>query len=172
MLQMVKTLRGMPEQAREVLPSELQRYLEERVLPTASYPEEDHLGLLRAVAALTGTRDYAMFGRVLADFELGHHYKAHLIEGDPLRTMQRFPLLWSMNHDTGEMTVERGPDGAIEVELAGYHLVASEVCGVVSGYAQRTIELAGGRDVRVQHTRCRKTGAPTCQWVIRSTEPE
>jgi hypothetical protein len=165
LLPLVKSLRAAKDDARPLLEPPLDRYLEERVLLTSWYPEEDHLHLMRALGKLMGLSSYQPMGVALAQFELGGVYKAHLHEGDVFRTMRGFSRFWPLNHDTGEVEVTERKGGGT-VTLSGFALVAGEICQVISGYIEEAVRMSIHADAQVTHVRCRANNAPRCVWEV------
>lgn len=165
----VKTLRAHRERALPLLPPELQRYLDERILVSSWYPEEDQIGLLRVIATLLpSTPDaWVMMGRSAAQGDLAGVYRNYVRQGDPQRTLLLMPGLWRNYHDTGEMDSRSdGPNRSI-VTLSGYRAACREMCRIVAGYAIEVPTQAGARDVEVRKLTCCLEGAPECSWSVR-----
>jgi hypothetical protein len=172
MLPLVKGLRSTVKNARELLRPELHRYLDERILVTSWYPEEEHLELLRVVGGAMGIGpggSYVPMGVVLAQFELGGVYRGSLRPGDAERTLRAFVNLWPQNHDTGAMELTERREGGDALSLADYAMPAREVCDIVTGYVIEGLRMA---DVKVvaTHPKCRARGAAICIWDINTTK--
>src|SRR4051794_14322096 len=84
MLTAVKALRSNRKRAAEILPPPLHRYLEERVLVSSWYPEEDLLALLRALGSMLppAPDPFAFMGRHTAREHLSGIYRGHVRPGD------------------------------------------------------------------------------------------
>jgi hypothetical protein len=165
---LVKGLRANAKDALHRVPEELRHYLEERILVSNWYPEEDHLALLRIFGKATGLGpegSYIPFGHFLAQFELGGVYRGSLHVGNLDRTFRAFVKLWPQNHDTGtlEFTPKRR---GYTLTLTGYALVAHEICDIVTGYMDEAVRMVGAAPAWVHHTKCRTHGAPVCVWEI------
>jgi hypothetical protein len=162
---LVRALRKNKDRARQILPPNLQHYLEERIVVASWYPLEDYIALLRAVGKATGkatSEAYIEMGRVAARDHMEGTYSRLR------KTVNRqaaFTLLTSM-YDTGEMKVlERVPGRAL-LEWAGFALPTREVCDTFTGYQAQRMEAQGFEEVTVRHIKCRADGAPTCRWDI------
>lgn len=172
---LVRFLRAHRDAARAALPAHLQHYLENRVLPSSWYPEQDLLELLRVVAPMLGASvpdPFELMGRLAARDHLEGAY-AHLFEGvdHPLAIPRRAFAMWATMHDTGRFEcVEEGP-GSARVELADFALPSREMCSVVAGYLSETLRLCGFEAEPAEKLDCRLDGAPRCSWRVRYTAP-
>ena len=50
------------------------------------------------------------------------------------------------------------------VELIGFEEPTRELCERLPGFFERTVELSGGRDVKLVHSLCVNRGAPACRF--------
>jgi hypothetical protein len=165
----VKMLRTQRERALAGLPAHLHSYLDERILVSSWYPEEDQLGLLRALASFMprAPDPYVTMGRGTARSDLTGIYKNQFRAGDVARTLSFAGALWRNAHDSGEMTTEVEGASAVAVRLRNYGAVSREMCRVCTGYFVEVVWLAAGKSGDVQHTECRVDGAPVCVWRVR-----
>jgi hypothetical protein len=159
----VKFLRSRREEARRVLPEHLQHYLDETISTSAWFPENDLLGLIRAMLELiSGPADETleMMGRATARMHQEGVY-AHLLEHGPTRNTTF--ALWSSQHDTGTLTVtEEGPC-VNRVDLVDYATPSPEMCAIVGAYVNETIRM-GGLNAKTEEVACRRSGAERCSW--------
>jgi hypothetical protein len=164
----VKMLRMQRERSLAALPPKLHTYLEERILVSSWYPEQDQLGLLRALASMMPrTPDpFIAMGRGTARSDLTGIYKHQLREGDVARTLAFVGALWRNAHDTGEMTMAAEGPRTATVRLRDYGAVSNEMCRVCTGYFQELVVLAVGKRGEATHVECRVDGAPVCTWRI------
>ena len=102
---LVKLLRANKPAAAKLLSPPLQKYLEERVLPSSWYPAKDHVQLARVLVAVVplGSEPYQTMGRGAARHDLTGIYKARLCAGDPMRTLESGLGLWRTYCDSGEI---------------------------------------------------------------------
>ena len=167
-LDSVRFLRRHKEEARKHLPPALQHYLAERVLAASWYPEEDLVPLVRAMARIQGVPDatfFEMAGRLSAQGHAKGIYK-HLAAGDRDSLTRRALVLWSSQHDTGEMTMEAESTGKVRVALRGFGLPSREMCTLTGGYIAETFEVSGCKEVRAEKQGCAIDGAPACSWLV------
>lgn len=175
---LVKALRAQRDRAAEVLAPRLRAYLEERVLVSSWYPEEDYVELLRGLRKIMHEGDpraYEAMGAVSARVDLTGLYKHQLHEGDPAKTLRRGVQVWPSYHDTGRMELslqdEPGSTRRATLDLAGYAMACEETCRVNTGWIHTQLSMAGARDVEVVHTRCAGKGEAVCRWEAKWQDP-
>ena len=162
----VKLLRKSREKARAALPPALHHYLEERVLPTSLYPEEDLVGLIRGMAVLlkdVGGDVYELMGRAVVRDHMEGVYE-HLLKGDRLSFARRVSTLWQTQHDTGRLVlVDDGP-GRARYELTDFGHPSREMCAVIRGYILEALAHSGFASVEVVKAGCVLDGRDACTW--------
>jgi hypothetical protein len=167
-LNAVKALRMSRERALALLPKHLHHYLDEQILISTWYPEDDELALLRALVAIVRFGDDPWFtmGRATGQTNLRGVYRNQIIVGDPGRTLRVVGAFWRNAHDTGEMSATFDGERKATAVLRGYARPAKEICGVVRGFLFEMVSLSGGKEVSVTHPRCVIDGAPDCAWQV------
>jgi len=164
----VKFLRSRREEALRTLPETLAHYLSERISPALWYPEEDLLGLIRAILdLLPGEREVVLRG-------MGEHTARAHREGIYARLMQATDAdasfaLWSTMHDSGELHTRPAGAGKVCVELRDYACPSPEMCIIIGSYVAETYRLAG-RNAEARKTRCRCRGDSLCAWEIHPSD--
>jgi hypothetical protein len=163
----VKVLRGHRERALAILPPPLHRYLDERILPSSWYPFEEHIELLRAIAAvLGGGAPWVLMGRGTARMDLSGIYKGYLKSGDVPRTLQAMSAMWKSAHDTGDLSVTVVDQSHATARLRGFAPRSLEICGIATGYLIESVYMAINRDPKVTHPECRVRGSAECAWSV------
>jgi hypothetical protein len=167
---LVKFVRRHRAEAAGLLPAALRHYLEDRVVLASWYPEEDLLGLARAVACLmppAAGDPWEVMGRVSArdHLEADGTY-AHLLDGaqDPLAIPARAFALWASQHDSGKLETRIDGPASASVRLVEFAAPSREMCGIVGGYLAETLRLVGFAAPAAEKTACRADGAPACTW--------
>lgn len=104
-------------------------------------------------------------GRHNAEVGLTGPHKAMLRPGGPVKLLETGTVLWRQFCDRGTMEVEaEGPSQAV-MRVRGFK--ASKVlCERTTGYCERAVELAGGREVQVRKALCANDGDGLCEWRI------
>ncbi|HEU4383703.1 MAG TPA: DUF2378 family protein [Anaeromyxobacteraceae bacterium] len=175
MMNAVKFIRGnFKEKARQILPPELHKYLDARILPSSWYPEEENLALIRALARLlrenvpdVGDDVYAVMGRTVAQADLSGIYANLVRAGDPQETLRRAQVGWRLYHDTGSFQVDLQGPGRARVELSDYGLPSSEMCALLKAFHEQMMVMAGAQEVSSEEISCRSRGGRTCVWEMR-----
>jgi uncharacterized protein (TIGR02265 family) len=170
MIEVVKFLRSRKEDARAVVPSHLHHYLNTRILATSWHPEQDYLELMRAVVKLRpaprerGVSPFEDASRDTTEAFFEGPYKALIRSGDPGRSLNSLGALWRLRHDTGEFEVELTGAKSARAVLRDYVLLHREACELVQGTLWGLLHHSGGKDIDIEHTRCRSRGHDACEW--------
>jgi hypothetical protein len=169
----VKFLRRRRDEARAALPARLHHYLDERVLPTSLYPEEDLVALLQAMAPMlkgVGGDVFELMGRAAVREHMEGVYE-HLLKGDRLSFARRVSALWQTQHDTGRLALVEGGEGRARYELTEYGHPSREMCGTIRGYILEALARSGFAEVKVRKAGCVLDGLDRCSWECSWREP-
>jgi hypothetical protein len=171
LVEAVRFLRRQREAARQVLPEALHPYLETRIQLAAWYPEEDLLGLIRALAKLLpgDPREALVAAGQATARQQSEGIYAHLLgpAEDRLSLARRGFALWASQHDSGRLAIAFQGEGVVEVELRDYALPSPEMCLILEGYIDGMLRFAGLGVEGVAKDCCRVGGAATCRWTVR-----
>ena len=169
---MVKFLRSRRDRALQVLPGSLHAYLDKRIDVSAWYPEEDVLGLTRALARLMPEGNESAY-RLLGELNARNHTEGsygHLLGEVCLETLPiRLAALWKTLHDTGELVFEPELPRGGRVRLEGYASPGPEMCRVIEAYLAATLARAGLDAIASSHESCVHGGAKCCIWHFEGT---
>lgn len=161
------------ELALELLPERLKHYLDETLLVSGWYPEEDHYGLLLVIAKIyyrEGKDVWFWIGRRAARHDLTRLYQAMVQIGRPFNTMRRFPKIWRLYRTAGYLKVQTIGSTKGVVRLYDYPFMTPDTSRLMAGYLAETIQLSGGVNVLVNPTaRGHSVGAPTI-WTVSWSE--
>jgi hypothetical protein len=171
LLSTVRFLRANAALARPVLPANLHKYLEARILAASWYPEEDQLELTRAVAKIfpdvagsPGEDIYVHMGRLVARQDLTGPYARFVVPGDMESAVRIVSAAWKQYHDTGSMEARIDGAGRARMELVDYGFPHPEMCRVLLGWYEELFRIKGATEVRLTEVQCRNRGAPSCVW--------
>jgi hypothetical protein len=166
MMTAVKALRSSREQAAKVLPPALHRYLEERVLVSSWYPEEDLLALLQALGRMLppAPDPFAFMGRHTAREHLSGIYRGHVRPGNLEGMLTLGTALWRNYHDTGELTAKVESPQCAVLTLRNFAATSREFCRLLSGYFFELAVQGGTEKVDVVKLACSLDGADDCRW--------
>jgi hypothetical protein len=165
----VKVLRKNRAHAVNALPPALHHYLEERIILTEWYPEEDLVMLMRAMAPLL--RDakedpYELFGRAAVRDHLAGVYE-RLLKGDRASLARRVSVMWQAQHDTGALEFIGHAAGRGRYELKDYAHPSREMCRTLTGYLSESLRASGFESVELDKMRCVLDGHDRCVWECR-----
>jgi hypothetical protein len=170
----VRFLRANRARALETLKPELHRYLDERILQSSWYPEEDFLALLHAHARILdapATKVYEMMGAVGARYDLTGVYKNLLRPNDPGGTLANGAVVWRNYHDTGDIESKLLGPRRVHVDVLGYPFRDREFCRLNTGYFEEALKLSGAVSVHIRHIMCTARGDDHCAWDARWAMP-
>jgi hypothetical protein len=94
-------------------------------------------------------------------------YAGLLHKGSPLEflTQSIFPI--RLYYSPGDMVLVEAEPGRAVMRLVGFEVIDALFCRRQVGGITCAIELAGGKDVRVEHVRCSEEGDAFCEWEVR-----
>jgi hypothetical protein len=147
-------------------PQERQR-IEGGILASAWYPFALFIRMVQTAEAQLGPRVPRLhheMGRAAADYGLTTFHKLFYKVGSPQFIITRAAKVWRTYYTSGEMTVPVCEDGHAVVELVGFEEPARELCERLPGFFERTVELSGGRAVRLVHETCVHRGGKSCRF--------
>jgi hypothetical protein len=156
---------GMERLVRQCSP-ELRAAIEAGVRKAQWYLLDQFVELITTIDRLFGKGDLGLvreLARHGADANLTTIYRLFYKAGTTHWILGRAVRLWCAHYDSGFLHVmTRGPKSAL-LEIRGFDTPHPVHCMSVLGWAERSIELSGGREVQVAETRCRTRGDDRCQ---------
>jgi hypothetical protein len=81
----------------------------------------------------------------------------------PMFIFGKAASLWSAYYTSGKLQATQKAPGDIELEIREFETPHWAHCESVLGWAQRSIELTGVKNVRSEHVECRGRGAQRCR---------
>ena len=173
-LSVVKALKVLgKERVAAEAPPAVAHYLDERILPSSWYSEDDHLALLRLLGRLIQTSlseqqedVFVWMGRNSAQTDMSTVYSSLVSTASPETAFRRGGTLWQAYHDSGSLQITMTGPSKGTAELTDYPGSAPEVCRVLTGWLAGFVQTAGGKDVKVRETRCKHRGAMSCIWEV------
>ena len=148
----------------EQLPPE-QRFPLREAGPTDWVPTSAYTALLHLLVRTHGRGDPQIC------FESGYFQAAHELSlvlrmiyrlANPRLVLGWGASLWAQNFDTGTLRTESPRPGQIRATIAAWSDADPALCSELRGYFTRTLELAGGRDVKCAEVQCAARGDPAC----------
>lgn len=129
------------------------------------YPFEQFVELNEAIDRTFGAGDLGLvkeLARFGADANLKTVYRLFYKVGTVRWILGRAARLWGAHYDEGELLVVEDRPREIVMEIAGWSRPHAVHCRSVEGWAERSIEISGGRDARVDSVACRARGDDRC----------
>jgi hypothetical protein len=140
------------------------------ILPMAWVSLSDYVELLRAAERELGQGDVSIaiqIGQATADRELTSTHRLFMQTATPTMAVERIPQLFRTYHASGRVVVQPATAGGYRVETSELVPDALVHAMAMSGFYQRLLELAGGRDVRASVVGCKERGDPETAIVLR-----
>ena len=103
-------------------------------------------------------------GRASCDYGLTTVYKVFFKIGSPEFIIGRAARVFSSYYDTGELCILETRPGRCLAELRGFEGGAPQFCERIFGWMQRTLELAGAKNLRPRHDVCVHRGGAVCRF--------
>ena len=136
-------------------------------LASSWYPMPAFLRLMQEAERQLRVEDPKLvlnLGRASCDYGVTGVYKIFFKVGSPEFIVGRAARVFSGYYDTGELKVVESRDGRAVAELSGLQGSAPQFCERIYGWMQRTLELAGARNLRSGHTSCVHRGEAVCRF--------
>jgi hypothetical protein len=154
------------ERLRAQVSPDLGQTLLEGVNKARWYPFAQFIELNEVIDRVFGKGDLGLIhelGRYGADANLTTIYRLFFKVGTTHWILGRAVRLWSAHYDSGYLEVlTRGPKTAV-LRIRGFATPHRVHCMAVQGWAERSIELSGGLDVKTEEPLCRTRGDEYCQ---------
>ncbi|MCY1076171.1 TIGR02265 family protein [Archangium lansingense] len=160
---------GRLQQVLQRLPPADRKVLEGVIMPIGWYPLELNLRLDAAIAEALSPRDrskaFVGMGRASAEENLNGPHHVFIRKGDPHFLLSHSPEIYRLYYAVGSRAYEKtGPRSAM-LRTVGAESVTEADCLTIVGWYERAIEMSGGREVRILHTKCRARGNGHCEYL-------
>lgn len=152
-----------------ILPEEDRHTLERGLLPAQWYPFALGERLEKAILQVLGEDGRSTFmelGRRSAIYNLAGVHQVFVRAGDPHHLLSRAPSIYRLYYDTGSRTYEKTGEHACRLVTSDSEVFSEGDCLTVMGWHERAVEMCDGRDVAIDHPRCRARGDAVCEYLI------
>ena len=160
------------ERLEEGCSAELRTVLQEGAAMARWYGFDLFLELNESIDKTFGKGDLALIkqlGRHGADAHLTTIYRLFYKVGTTKWILERASRLWGMHYDSGRLIVRRFPGKEVELEIKDFATPHRVHCQAVHGWAERSLELSGGKSTVVDQIACRGLGDDRCRFRARWT---
>ena len=144
---------------------DLRHSIEQGLNKAKWYPFEQFIELNLTLDRLFGKGDLSLIktlGRYGADANLTTIYRLFFKVGTVHWILGRAVRLWSAHYDSGFMEVSTKGSKAAILRVRGFATPHPAHCLSVAGWAERSIELSGGKRPAMLETHCRTRGDELC----------
>lgn len=131
------------------------------------YPFDMFVDLNEGIDRVFGAGDLAIvkaLGRYGAEANLTTVYRLFYMVGTVKWILDRAARLWDLHYDSGKMVILRRPGNEVDLRIVGFATPHRTHCLSVHGWAERSVELSGGKDVRMDEVACRARGDAECSF--------
>ena len=142
------------------------RLREHGALKSAWYPFDLYIDLTETMDRVLGKGDGALYRKAAAqtaEDDLSTVYKLFFRFLQPMFIFQKASQIWQSYYDSGRLETNSAAKNVVEIEIAAFQTPRWAHCESVLGWAQRSVELTGVKDVRAEHLECRDRGAARCR---------
>lgn len=157
------------QQVLQRLPAADRKVLEGVIMPIGWYPLELNLRLDHAIAEALSPKDRAKafieMGRASAEENLQGPHHVFIRKGDPHFLLSHAPEIYRLYYAVGSRIYEKTSARSAVLRTVGAESVTEADCLTIIGWHQRAIEMSGGRDVCVEHPKCRARGNGYCEYL-------
>ena len=160
------------------LPEPFRQQVENGLFPDVWYPLEHFAALNRGIDAELGDGDgglYIPLGRHSADLMLKTIYGGFYERGNPGYHFSRAQSIWDQYYSSGRVDAQMEGNLRVVFSIRDFAEPRRSVCQTVRGWMERSIELAGGVDVRVEELSCAVRGDEACVfdgiWALEGSMP-
>lgn len=153
----------------DALEAQHRKIIQARVLPHAWAPFSLFVDVNVQTDALFGTGDLALcreMGRYSAEVNLPTLYRIFYKLGTPSFIIRKAARLWDVHYSSGRLAVEDTEDGA-NLRIEEFATPHRAHCQSVLGWAERSVELSGGKVTYAEEEQCRTRGDRACLVVAR-----
>ncbi len=173
-LRFVRELYGEPgvRRVKEALTEAHRALIEKRVLPHDWVPFELFVDLSVEIDRIYGKGDLELcreMGRYASKVNLPTLYRIFYALGSPAFIIGRAVRVWDVHYSSGRITAEierSGPTERATLTLRDFATPHRAHCLSVLGWAERSVELSGGRVVEAEERTCRTRGDDACRFVV------
>jgi uncharacterized protein (TIGR02265 family) len=145
------------------------KVLQSVIMPIGWYPLELNLRLDAAIAdALPPSgrpKAFIDMGRASAEENLTGPHHVFIRKGDPHFLLSHSPEIYRLYYAVGSRAYEKTGARSAALRTLGAESVTEADCLTIIGWHQRAIEMSGGRDVSVEHKKCRARGNGFCEYL-------
>jgi hypothetical protein len=138
--------------------------LSQEWLPLACLTE-----LIETTERLFGNGDNELcreMARFAADANLTTLYRIFFRISSASYVLGKASALWNVHYDSGRLEIVEPKPKHITLRIVDFETPHCLHCRSVFAWAERSVELSGGKDVSASYTECRRRGAGACGFTL------
>lgn len=136
------------------------------VLKSTWYPFSLFIDLTETIDRVIGKGDgrlYRAMAAQTAEDDLSTVYKVFFKFLQPLYIFNKASQVWTSYYTSGKLQTTQLAPATVELEIVNFETPHWAHCESVLGWAERSIQLTGVKNVRAEHVECRGKGAAHCR---------
>lgn len=136
-------------------------------LKNAWYPFDAFVDLNMVADELFGNNDLSLvkaLGKHASEANLPRLYKLFYLVGSPEYIIRKAGVLWSVHHTTGRCEVITHESGYVEYQVHEFAQPHRVLCKSLEGFIERSLELSGVSQIRIEERQCAAAGADFCSF--------
>jgi len=141
------------------------------LIPSMSwFPFEVGMRLDEAIFKVLGGSNPKIFeelGAISARENLSKAHKHFLEVGNPLKFLEKAPLIYKFYYDTGYRTFEKINDNEVVLTTYESESFSSADCLTVIGWYKEALKMCGAKLVKIVEEECRAKGGKFCKYRIK-----
>jgi uncharacterized protein (TIGR02265 family) len=141
----------------------------QRILPINWYPFASYRLLFDALVTVVARGNMRMvrqWGRDYGSIIMGDVYRSVILEGNPFQSLKNHERRFSSFYDFGSIQVASAGTEAAELTVGDFDPSWEAIYHMIAGWLERTVELAGGRNPKVDLTARSWDGAPATVYKV------
>lgn len=140
-----------------------------KVKTMGDYPQGILNHILEIMAAMLGNGNYSVCeeeGAFEAQETFSGIFKVFIAAGNPHFLIRQGPLAWRTLNSSGNLEILELHDHSAVTRISNFDEPHIALCHYLSGYFKKLLEMSGGKNVRVMHTKCRWKNDPSCDYIV------
>lgn len=149
------------------LPQEHKVFFEKPIITSDFYPVMPFAQICEGYAHFLREDPWEVYlrlGRASADYGLKTVYRIFLKLGSVQYILSKAPLIWNNYYSEGKMEVVESSKVSGILRITNLTMPHLAICGRVTGWMERTVELSGGKTPRLSHSQCTLKNQPYEKW--------
>lgn len=123
-----------------------------RIIPSAWYPFETYKNCFNAVVDVEAGGDMKKvteWGRIYGEAIVTALYKGVIKTGNPCETLKRYDMFWPNFFDFGKVETTIDSDTEARMTIRDFDPDFEALYYMIRGWIERSVELAGGKNVEI-----------------------